>query len=300
MRRLPPLAALRAFEAAARHLSFKRAAEELNVTPTAISHQVRLLEESLGKRLFERRVRHVVMTAEAQSLYCVLRDGFDAFARALDDIAARSPRAAVTVTATTAFTGKWLVPRVAAFRAVRPDIDLKLLATEDVNDLDAGAADLALRFSRHPDPRLVAEPLFVDRFAPVASPRLGLTAPSDLKSITLLHFDWRNNAADAPTWPRWLAEAKVQGVDGRAGLRFSDESHAIQAAIAGHGVGLLSLTLVADELGARTLVVPFGPEIESVTCYLMQSAQRPLSEAAAAVRQWLRSECATLGVAARP
>lgn len=299
MRRLPPLATLRAFEAAARHLSFKRAAEELHVTPTAISHQVRLLEESLGKRLFERRVRQVVMTPEAQGLFQVLRDGFDAFARALDEVAARSTRAAVTVTATTAFTNKWLVPRVAAFRAVRADIDLKLLATEDVVDLNAGAADLALRFGRRPTPGHVAEPLFVDQFAPVASPRLGLATPGDLSSVTLLHFDWRNNDPDAPTWSRWLAEAKVQGVDGRAGLRFSDESHAIQAAIAGHGVGLLSLMLVADELATRTLVAPFGPEIASVTCYLVQSAQRPLSEAAAAVRDWLLSECAALTVAAR-
>lgn len=290
MRRLPPLAALRAFEAAARHLSFKRAAEELGVTPTAISHQVRLLEDSIGLRLFERRARQVVMTAEAQSLFPVLRDGFDAFARTLDGLAARGKRATVTVTATTAFTGRWLVPRVAAFRSLRPDIDLKLLATEDVVDLDAGAADLALRFSRRPDPRLTSEPLFVDRFAPVANPRLGLASPADLKSATLLHFDWRSGDPNAPTWARWLSEARVEGVDSQAGLRFSDESHAIQAAVAGHGVGLLSLTLLAGELKAGTLVVPFGPTIDSVTCYLMQSALRPLSEPGAAVRSWLLSE----------
>ena len=290
MRRLPSLPALRAFEAAARHLSFKRAGEELHVTPTAISHQVRLLEDTLGIRLFERRARQVVMTAEAQSLFPVLRDGFDAFARALDAIASRAARTSVTVTATTAFTAKWLVPRVAAFHAVRPDVDLKLLATEEVVDLGAGTVDIALRYGRVTDPDLVAEPLMVDRYAPVASPRLRLAKRSDLKSATLLHFDWRSNNPNRPNWPRWLHAAGLKGVDGEAGLRFSDESHAIQAAVAGHGVGLLSSALVADELGTGTLVMPFGPEIDGFTCYLVHSTKRPLSEAAIAARAWLLSE----------
>jgi LysR family glycine cleavage system transcriptional activator len=290
MRHLPPLAALRAFEAAARHLSFKRAAEELHVTPTAISHQVRLLEDTLGVLLFERRTRQVLMTAEAQGLFPVLRDGFDAFARALDGIAPRPARASVTVTATTAFTAKWLVPRVAAFHAVRPDVDLKLLATEEVVDLGAGTADLALRYGRVSDLDLAAEPLMVDRYAAVASPRLRLKKPGDLKSVTLLHFDWRSNNPNKPTWPRWLQSAGIKGVDGEAGLRFSDESHAIQAAIAGHGVGLLSSALIADELAAGTLVIPFGPSIDGFTCFLVHNTKRPLTEAAAAVRSWLLSE----------
>ena len=138
MRRLPPLASLRAFEAAARHLSFKRAAEELLVTPTAISHQVRLLEETIGLRLFLRGTRQVTLTAEAQLLYPVLRDGFDAFARALGALRARPGRPAVTITATTAFTARWLLPRLAGFRERRPDIDLKLLASEETVDLEGG------------------------------------------------------------------------------------------------------------------------------------------------------------------
>src|SRR5512134_950152 len=128
MRRLPPLAGLRAFEAAARLLSFKRAAEELHVTPTAISHQVRQLEEAVGARLFERRTRQVLLTAEGQVLLPVLRDGFDSFARALEGLTRRHRRATVTLSATPAFTAKWLVPRIAAFRKARPDIDLTLLA----------------------------------------------------------------------------------------------------------------------------------------------------------------------------
>ncbi|WP_119458524.1 transcriptional regulator GcvA [Rhodospirillaceae bacterium SYSU D60014] len=297
MRHLPSLAALRAFEAAARHLSFKRAAEELHVTPTAISHQVRFLEDTIGMRLFERRVRQVVMTPEAQVLFPVLRDGFDAFARVIDGLTRKRRRAAVTVSATTAFTAKWLVPRVAAFRAAQPEIDLRLLASDDVMDLNAGVADLAIRYGRGPYPGLVTEPLVVDRFAPVASPRLELTTPADLKSVTLLHFDWRHSDPKNPTWPRWLAEAEMREVDGQAGLRFSDESHAIQAAVAGLGVALVSLTLVSEELATGTLVAPFGPELEGLTYHLVQSGERVVTGPIAAARSWLLAEMRPLRVA---
>ena len=145
MRRLPPLAALRAFEAAARHLSFKRAAEELLVTPTAVSHQIRLLEETMGLRLFERRTRQVVMTEAAQRLYPVLRDGFDAFARTIDGLSAKPRPSTVTLTATRAFTARLLVPRVASFQERRSDVTLRLLAADEPVDLAAGTADLAIR-----------------------------------------------------------------------------------------------------------------------------------------------------------
>ena len=154
MRRLPPLAALRAFEAAARHSSFKRAAEELHVTPTAISHQIRQLEQAIGTPLFERRTRQVVPTPEGHVLLPVLTEGFDSFARAIDGLTRKSRRTTVTLSATPGFTAKWLVPRLAAFRKARPDIDLTLLATLDVVDVKGGAADLALRYGRGPYPDL--------------------------------------------------------------------------------------------------------------------------------------------------
>jgi LysR family transcriptional regulator, glycine cleavage system transcriptional activator len=292
-RRLPPLAALRAFEAAARHLSFKRAAAELHVTATAISHHVRLLEDTIGVRLFERRPRRVAMTAEAQVLFPVLRDGFDSFATALESIGRKHAPAAVTLSATMAFTAKWLVPRMAAFRSACSGIDLKVLATDEPVDLEAGVADLAVRYGPEPASGLAAERLLVDRFAPVASPRLGVRKPSDLKAAMLLHFDWSRSDPANPTWPRWLAAARVRGIDAHAGMRFSDESHAIQAAIAGHGVALLSLTLVADELAAGTLVVPFGPELRGHSYYLVHSNARALSEPARAVRSWILAELRT-------
>jgi len=289
-RHLPPLAALRAFEAAARHLSFKSAAAELHVTPTAISHHVRLLEDAIGVRLFERRPRRVVMTAEAQVLYPVLRDGFESIESAIDSIRRKRSRTAVTLSGTMAFSAKWLVPRMASFREACPELDLNILASDEPVDLEAGVADLAIRYGTHPASNLISERLFTDCFAPVASPRLELRKPSELRKATLLHFQWRRSDPANPTWPRWLATAHVRGLDASAGIHFSDESHAIQAAIAGQGIALVSLALVADELTAGTLKVPFGPELRGHSYYLVHSDRRPLREPASRVRSWLLAE----------
>lgn len=286
MRRLPPLAALRAFEAAARHLSFKRAAEELLVTPTAVSHQIRLLEETMGLRLFERRTRQVVMTEAAQRLYPVLRDGFDTFTRTIDGLRARP--STVTLTATRAFTARLLVPRVASFQERRPDVTLRLLAADEPVDLAAGTADLAIRYGGGVYPGLRSEPLGTDRLAPVAHPALGLTAPEQLAQHRLIHFEWRVPHPEKPSWPRWFAAAGLPE-RGASALHCTDESHAIQAVAAGHGVGLLSLTLVAAELAAGTLVQPFGPAIEGMGFHLVR---RPglENEAIEAVRGWILAE----------
>lgn len=292
MRRLPPLAALRAFEAAARHSSFKRAAEELHVTPTAISHQIRQLEQTIGAQLFERRTRQVVLTPEGHVLLPVLTDGFDSFARTTAGLTRKSGRTTVTLSATPAFAAKWLVPRIAGFRKTRPDIDLTLLATLDVVDVKSGVADLALRYGRGSYPDLIAESLTVDRFAPVASPRLRLKKPSDLRSATLIHSDWRRSDPKNPTWRHWLKIAGLDGIDPRAGLRFSDETHAIQAAVAGNGVALHSLLLVQEELATGTLAIPFGPEIEGFALHLVRGPDRPLTEPIQAVQAWLRAEFA--------
>jgi LysR family glycine cleavage system transcriptional activator len=292
MRRLPPLATLRAFEAAARLLSFKHAAAELGVTPTAISHQVRQLEAAIGVRLFERRTRQVLLTPEGQVLHPVLREGFDSFARVLEGLSRRQRRMTVTLSATPAFAAKWLVPRIADFRAARPDIDLTLMATLEVVDLDSGAADLALRYGRGPYPDLIALPLTTDRFAPVANPRLGIRRPGDLKTATLLHSDWHRNDPRNPTWRHWLKLAGVEGIDARAGIRFSDETHAIQAAVAGTGIALHSLLLVAEELRTGTLVIPFGPEIEGFTLHLVRGRDRPVTQAMEAVEAWLKAQFA--------
>jgi LysR family transcriptional regulator, glycine cleavage system transcriptional activator len=289
-RRSLPLSSRRAFEAAARLGSFKAAAEELAVTPTAISHQIRALEAQTGLVLFERQVRKVSLTEAGASLYPVLRDGFDAFEATLVRLTQTRKRALVSISATNAFTVRWLVPRMADFRLRHPDIDLQLQATDEVVDLRSPAIDLAIRYGRGPYPGLVTAPLFTDRFAPVANPRLAVRMPEDLARVPLIRFDWKRAQARNPTWERWFEAAGRPGESPAGQLRFSDEGHAIQAAVAGHGIALVSLALVADELDAGHLVCPFGPEIDGYTYHVAMSADRSPAPAVQAVAAWLHAQ----------
>lgn len=289
MRRLPALSSLRAFEAAARHGSFKEAAAELAVTPTAISHQVRALEDSLGSRLFERGTRQVVLTAEARRLYLVLRNGFDDFAAAIADFRRDTARASVTITATMAFTAKWLVPRLNSFQAAHPDIDLRLQASDAVVDLTANDVDFAIRYGRGIYPGHHAALLFTDRFAPVANPTLRLTEPAQLAHMPLIHFEWKRSDPLNPSWSRWFEAAHIS-LNPQSHLRFSDEGHAIQAAVAGQGVALLSLELVRDELQAGRLVQPFGPALSGMAYHLVEPAGAVRSAHAQAAIDWIMRE----------
>lgn len=293
-RKLPPLGALRAFEAAARQLSFKRAAEELHVTPTAVSHQIRLLEDLLETRLFERGTRQVRLTAAGHALYPALRDGFDAFAEAIDALLRTRDARVATLSSTVAFVARRLAPRAGSFRAAHPDWTLRLDASNAPVDLDT-AADAAIRYGDGHYRGLLVEPLFQDRFAPVCSPLLAVASEQDLAGATLVHFDWGPAARDdarAPVWRDWLQRAGVHGVDPDAGLSFTDEIHAVQATIAGQGVGLLSLTLVAEELASGVLVQPFALSLESYRYDLVYSARAAERPATLLLRNWVKSEFA--------
>ncbi|MGO1070735.1 LysR substrate-binding domain-containing protein [Lysobacter sp. CA199] len=300
MRRRLPLSALRAFESAARHGSFSRAAGELAVTPTAVSHQIRSLEESLGVPLFERRARKVALTEAGSQLYPVLRDGFDAFEGALERLARIRTRAAVTVSATNAFTSKWLLPRVASFTVLHPQIDLQLHASDEAVDLVGGGVDIAIRYGRGPYPGLLAEPMFADDFAPVVNPRLGVRVPSDLDAVPIIHFQWKRHHPLNPTWEAWFARAGLAWRSASGELRFSDESHAIQAAVAGQGAALLSLALVRDEIAAGQLVQPFGPVLAGHAYHLVTDPERATSPSVSAALEWLRAQVRGLSGPAAP
>lgn len=291
MRRLPPLSALRAFEAAARHGSFKLAASELAVTPTAISHQIRSLEEHIGLPVFNREIRKVVLTEAGARLYPVLRNGFDAFESVIERLAPQTRRPQVTISATTAFTAKWLVPRVSRFQAQHPGIDLQLHASDNAVDLTENGIDLAIRYGRGPYPGLEADIMFADDFAPVVNPRLGIVTQQDLAKAPLIHFQWRRVDPLNPTWESWFAASGLPwSSTTRPQLRFSDESHAIQAAVAGQGIALLSLALLRDEIAAGQLVQPFGPIVPGHAYHLVRRADRAPSAAMNAVMEWLREE----------
>ncbi len=286
MRKLPPLSALRAFEAAARHQSFKRAAHELAVTPTAISHQIKLLEATLRTQLFTRGVRRIDLTPDGELLFPVLRDGFDRFDHVLKELK-QPKRQILTLSATPLFTARWLVSRVDSFRNLNPGVDLRLHATERTVDLLGGEADAAVRYGRGPFPGFISKTLVAQCFVPMCSPSLGLNSPEQLRDTPLLHSEWYRQGPDTPTWKRWGELSEVEGVDWSKGVTFTDESHAIQAAIAGQGVALLSPLLLAPELEIGSLIRPFGPELPGLQFHFVYP-DTPASIAKCAVLQsWL-------------
>ena len=284
--RLPSLTSLRAFEAAARLRSFKKAAEELAVTATAISHRIRVLEKYLERPLFLRKVRAIELTPDGEVLFVAVRSGFQAIAAAIEQV--RKPRrASVTISTTPAFATKWLVPKLASFQAAHPEIDLHVHASNAPVDLNAGTADLAIRYGHGHYEGATATLLLKDRFAPVASPGLLATISHDAAEWPLIHFDWHRPLPVDLTWSAWARKAGRRPSDMSTGIRYSEESHAIQAAVSGQGVALLSLLLVEEELNLGLLRIASEPTLEGMSYHVLKPNLRPLSEAISTVENWL-------------
>jgi LysR family glycine cleavage system transcriptional activator len=261
-RQLPPLNALRAFEAAGRHLSFLKAAEELGVTPAAISHQVKALEAYCGAPLFRRLTRALLLTDAGQEALPLLRDGFDTLAEAAAGMMRHEDTPLLTVSVAPAFAAKWLMPRLDGFRAAYPDYDISVDATDRVIDFAKESADVAIRYGPGNYPGLRADCLMSEVSSPVCSPRLlqgphPLRMPADLRHHTLLHVEWKREDDAAPNWRMWLLAAGIRDIDSTRGLRFNQENMAVQAAIESHGVALVSDVLTADDVAAGRLVRPF-------------------------------------------
>lgn len=269
MRQLPPLNTLRAFEAAARQNSFRNAAKELHVTPTAISHQIRYLEDLLLCPLFIRQPRPIRLTSEGEKLYPCIRDAMDLMEAGVAELQDQSVKGPLVVTSTRAFASRWLLPRLEGFRDACGGTAIAVNACEAVMDLHAGHADLAIRYQRSPDQDLQSHALFTDEYLPVCRPSLlprnnSRAVLEDIGSYPLIHFDWQQDDPHAPTWDRWFAHAsnrfpELRPPNLKAGLHFSEEIHAIEAALLGQGVALLSTVVVSKELAEGTLV-PFVSE----------------------------------------
>lgn len=272
-------------------MSFKKAAEELAVTPTAVSHQIKLLEETLGQKLFERRTRQVIITEAGQQLLPPLRDGFDLMAGAVERIAANRVHRSVVISTTTAFAAHWLVPRLTRFRQRHPAITLSVLASDEIVNLEAGKADLAVRLADSRPAEHNPTALFSDQFTLVASPALNISGRDDLERTPLIQFDWYRARPDMPSWPKWLAAAGLDSFTRWPQLRFNEESHAFQAAIAGQGAALLSLAIAGDALRRGLLVQPFETTIPGQTYYLLRG--RPATGSSVdAVSAWILDEAA--------
>ena len=295
-RQLPPLNALRAFEAAARHLSVSQAAAELHVTPAAISHQVKALEDWLGVQLFRRLNRRVLLTDAGQSCLKGLRDGFDRLAATVEKVRAQSAAGPLTVSAAPSFAGKWLVPRLDRFRGIHPDIDVRIDANSALIDFSRDNVDIGIRYGRGDYPGLRVDRLMAESVFPMCSPKLmrgdrPLRRPRDLVHHTLLHIDMPVMGETEPTWEMWLLAAGVRDVDWTRGPRFSVSSMGIETAMAGQGVVLGSDVLCAADLAAGRLVKPFGVRLPLDFGYWVVSpeatADRPK---VAAFRDWLLAE----------
>lgn len=295
MRRLPPLGTLRAFEAAARHLSFKDAADELGLTPTAISHQVRLLEEYCGEKLFRRRPRPLTLSDAGAKLFPAIRDGFDGFASALSSLPAEAAQKPLRVTTTSAFASRWLVPRLSRWRAAHADIALSIIGVDRVVKLEAGEADLAIRYARSA-PHDASHEIFRDRFYPVCTPNLLAKGPiitraSDLGLYPLIHFDWFANHPMAPSWKRWFEMASVNDPTARKGcqiaLSFREELHAVEAVLAGQGIALCSDVIVADDLASGTLVKALDLALPGYGYYPVHAPDHPRRDIIDVFVQWI-------------
>jgi LysR family transcriptional regulator, glycine cleavage system transcriptional activator len=305
-----PLNALRAFEAAARHLSFKNAATELHVTAGAVSHQVKLLEDYLGVVLFRRLTRALELTAEGQAMLGPLREGLMAIARAIEAVRVSEDATALTVIAPPAFTARWLVPRLASFTRANPSLELHLasrsamidtrdhdvpLTTEDERE---DTPTVMVRFGTGDYPGMHVDEMFSAVYTPVCSPLLargkpGLARPADLRHHTLLHDETRTEEGARPSWAAFLEATGVEGVDATRGPHFSNASLAIDAAIEGMGVVLAMKPLVSADVAAHRLVIPFDLAAPTrYSYYLVLPEHLVANRAVAAFREWLLAESA--------
>jgi LysR family transcriptional regulator, glycine cleavage system transcriptional activator len=284
-RTLPPLNALRAFEASARLASVQRAAHELNVTPSAVSQQVQNLERWVGFPLLERRARRLQPTPLGRAYLAAIGAAFDQIAEATAELAAGSGMRFVCVTCTPGFAVQWLVPHLQAFQDLHPDIDVRIDASTRIVDLRAEDVDFAVRHGNGKYPGLISERLLDDDLVPALSPGLlgkrRLRAPADLLRLPILHIETRDD------WRLWSTAQGIE-IDWRRGPLLVDTAIGVQAAISGKGVILIRRSLIVGELASRQLIAPLSQGLAKGTGYfLVYPPERIGQPALRAFRAWI-------------
>ncbi len=311
--RLPPLNALKAFEATARNLSVKKAAAELSVTPAAVSHQIKALEDHLGIQLFHRHNRALELTEAARAALPKLREGFDNLAQAVERLRVHKGGGMLMVSAAPSFAARWLMPRLHRFLEAHPEIDVRISArlrqaSEGRREVAAERAtvdtwladsDVAILYGHGDYPDFQVDKLLALTVTPICSPRLvthpqhPLVRPADLKHHLLLHDDTGDLYDGVSFWEVWLKAAGVEEVDLRRGPHFSHAVLAFEAAIEGHGVVATMPVLAESDLHSVRLVTPFALRVPLASAYYLvcsvEAAKRP---AVAAFRKWLIEEAA--------
>jgi LysR family glycine cleavage system transcriptional activator len=271
--RLPPLKALRAFEASARQLSFTRAAEELFVTQAAISHQIKSLEEHLGIKLFMRKNRALLLTEEGQSYYLDIKDIFTSINDATERLLNRGAKGAITVSSQASFAIQWLVPRLTTFNALHEEIDVRIKAVDQPENSLTEDVDVAIYYGRGRWPNIHADKLHTEYIIPVCSPLLAqentvngkqaLLSYDDLSEHTLLHDTSRKD------WKRWFKQVGVKAANVNHGPIFSHSAMVLQAAVHGQGVALAYSVLAKPEIDSGRLICPFNDVLVSKNAYFI-------------------------------
>lgn len=296
---LPPLNALRTFEAAARLLNFSRASEELHVTPSAVSHQIKDLEDRLGITLFRRSKKALFLTEAGSVLLQGTHAAFGALSRSMDDLHALAHAPVLTVSVPPSVAVKWLVPRLGTFRKQYPDIDVRISTDTELPDLISGDVDIAVHYGVGDYPGLRAELLVENSVAPMCSPQFlegeaPLRQPEDLSRFTLLHDtggdEFGNPAYD---WGTWLAAHGISNVDATLGLRFNTSADVLNAAVAGAGVAIGKTALAAEDLKSGRLVCLFDAIVPEEAAYYVVFAEAGTEQPkVGAFRDWLFHEFA--------
>jgi DNA-binding transcriptional LysR family regulator len=294
---LPALDLLVGFEAAARHLSFTKAGEELYLTQSAVSRQIKELEEQLGVALFQRRHRALALTPEGQQFYAAAAQVLVTMRAATDRLRQRTGRQAIALTTTHSFAALWLIPRLAGFTRAHPEADVRITADTRVQDLERDGLDIAIR---HGPPSLAgpnAIRLFGERVFPVCSPKLlarkQLKKPEDLKNHVLLQYDDPDGRHPWLHWKTWLEVAGIADLRPAGTLSFSGYEQIIPAALAGHGVALGRTPLVRDLLASKKLVAPFKSSADPARAYFAIVSKRAEGRPEVqAFVEWLRNTAA--------
>ncbi len=298
LEQFPGLRSLRAFNAAARHLSFTKAADEMGVTPAAISHQIKELEDQIGVALFTRTSRSMVLTREGDILSTAAAESLEMLARAVKRIKRLENRKVLKVSASPSIAAKWLVPRLDRFLDQAPGAEVRVDVSTTALDFERDDVDIAIRFGQGRYPGLKSDLLFMDKIFPVCSPRIitkekPLAQPKDLLRHTLIHLDYEAQGIVWPNWKMWMLAAGINDFDDKRGLHFGQTSLTVQAAIDGHGVALGDSNLVADDLASGRLVKPFELSLRAPSQFAyhivspLDTTQNPLVEA---FRQWCLAE----------
>jgi LysR family glycine cleavage system transcriptional activator len=287
-RRLPPLNALKAFEAAARNESFTRAADELNVTQGAVSHQVKALENTLGLKLFSRAHQRLALTDGGRDYLAVVRDAFDRIAAGTERLSRRRDAGAITISTSPDFAAKWLLHRLARFADAHPDMHLRLIASDHQVDFAGEEVDLAVRHGDGKWPGLDAVRLCAERLFPVCSPKLiagRVAKPGDLLRFPLLRLD------DWSTWMKWFAAAGISDPNCR-GPVINRASMLIDAAMDGQGIALARTALAARDLIDGRLIRPFDVSLPLANTYWIVTPKAAVTPAIESLRKWLLAEAA--------